>query len=72
METYDTLQEEVTAQTTVIGGAVTLMNGLKTKLDAAIAANAAGDPTKLQALSDSLGANTKQLADAVAANTPAA
>lgn len=64
-----TLQAAVAHETDVVDGAIVLLEGLKTKLDAAIAA---GDPAALQALSDSIGAETEKLASAVAANTPAA
>lgn len=63
------LQDAVAKETTVDEGAITLLNGLKTALDAAIAAN---DPAALQSLSDSLGAESTKLADAVTSNTPAA
>lgn len=60
------LRDKVEANTTVIESAIALIQGLKTKLDEAIAS---GDPAQIQALSDSLGAETQKLADAVAANT---
>ena len=62
------LQAKVAANTTVIESAITLIQGIKAALDAAIAAN---DPAALKALSDTLGAEDQKLADAVAANTPA-
>jgi hypothetical protein len=62
------LQTKVQANSDVIDSAVLLLTGIKAALDAAIAAN---DPAALKALSDSLGADTQQLADAIAANTPA-
>lgn len=49
--------------------AVTLLQGLKMQLDAAIASN---DPAKLEALSQQLGASTAALSAAITANTPAA
>jgi hypothetical protein len=64
----DTLKEQVAAAKTVGESAITLLNGLHTKLDEAIAS---GDMAALQALSDSLGANNQALADAVVANTVA-
>jgi hypothetical protein len=63
----DALKAAVTNNTTVIGSAITLINGLKKKLDDAIAS---GDPAALTALSAELGAQDQALADAVAANTP--
>jgi hypothetical protein len=63
------LEGKVQENSDVIDSAVTLLTGIKAKLDEAIAAN---DPAALQALSAALGADTQQLADAVVANTPAA
>ena len=60
---------KVNAQKTVVDGAVTLLQGLKSQLDAAIAA---GDMSQVQAVSDALDANTNELSAAVVANTPAA
>lgn len=59
------LQSDVAAQNTVVQSVVTLLQGLKAKLDAA-----GTDPVALKALSDQLEANTKALSDAVTANTP--
>lgn len=61
------LQADVADQTTVVASTVTLLQGIKAALDAAIASN---DPAALAALSTSLEANTKALSDAVTANTP--
>lgn len=63
------LTAKVAANSAVVDSAVELLNGLKQRLDDAIAS---GDPAQLQALSDALGADTQELSDAVAANTPAA
>lgn len=63
----DDLTTQVTNNNTLVGSAITLIQGLKTALDAA-----GTDPTKLKALSDSLGAKDQELADAITANTPAA
>lgn len=60
------LEADVTANSTVIGSAITLLQGLKQKLD-----EAGTDATKLAALSASLEGNTDALSAAVAANTPA-
>lgn len=65
----DALEAAVTRNTDVDASAIALLQGLKTKLDEAIAS---GDPAKLAAFSASLGASTDALAAAVAANTPAA
>lgn len=61
------LTAEVAETKTVSESAITLLNGLKAQLDAA-----GTDPVKLKELSDSLDANSKALAAAVEANTPAA
>lgn len=63
------LKSKVEANTAVTESAITLLAGLKEKLDAAIASE---DPAALKALSDQLGAETDKLAAAVTANTPAA
>lgn len=65
----DTLKAAVARNTDVENSAVTLLQGLKSKLDAAIAA---GDPAALTALSTELGSSADALAAAVIANTPAA
>ena len=62
------LQAKVTASGDATDAAVILLKGLKDKLDAAIAS---GSPAALQALSDSLGTNTDELAAAILVNTPA-
>lgn len=59
------LEQEVAENSTAIGSAVTLLQGLKAALDAA-----GTDPVKLKALSDQLSAQTDALAAAVVANTP--
>lgn len=69
MAELDDLRAAVARETEVDESAIVLLNGLKAKLDAAIAA---GDPAALKALSDSLGTESQKLADAVTANTPAA
>lgn len=71
------LQADVSAETSAVQSAVTLLGSLKSELDAALAAAAAAGATtdQLQALTDlstTLEANTTSLANAVAANTPAA
>lgn len=68
-EQLQTLTERVAAIETVGDSAIELLNGLKADLDAAIAS---GDEDALAALSERLGAQTAELAAAVAANTPAA
>lgn len=67
MSALDELKAAVAAEDTEIASAITLLNGLKAALDAAIAS---GDPAALKALSDDIGAQTAALAAAVTANTP--
>lgn len=62
----EALQAQVAANTTVIERAITLIQGIKAALDAAIAS---GDPAALTALSASLATEDQKLADAVAAAT---
>lgn len=64
----DALTAEVARNTDVDKSAVVLLKGLKAKLDEAIANN---NMPAVQALSDSLGASTSELAAAVTENTPA-
>ena len=63
----ESLTKQVSDSISVEDSAIILLNGLKTKLDAAIAS---GSPAALQALSDSLGAEKIKLAEAITANTP--
>jgi hypothetical protein len=70
MATLADIAAAVTAQTTVVGSVVTLLQQLSAELKAAIANSA--DPAALQALVDSINANATTLANAVTANTPAA
>jgi uncharacterized alpha-E superfamily protein len=67
MSALDDLTTQVAQNTSVEESAVTLINGLAAELQAA-----GTDPTKLAALQTSLAASAKDLAAAVAANTPAA
>lgn len=67
MTILDNLKAQVEANNTVVQSAVTLLNGLKAKLDEAMGST---DPTALQALSDHLAQETAALAAAVSANTP--
>lgn len=61
------LTAAVEKDTEVDQAAITLLNGLKAKLD-----EAGTDPVALKALSEQLGSNAQNLADAIVANTPAA
>jgi hypothetical protein len=64
----DNLRAEVAENGSAIDSAITLLNGLKTRLDEAIASN---DMSQVQALSEELSAKTDSLAAAITANTPA-
>lgn len=64
----DDLIQKVKDQKTVEDSVVALLTETNQKLKEAIASN---DPVKLQALSDALDANTKELSDAVASIAPA-
>lgn len=65
MSALSDLQTAVAAENTVIDSAVTLLQGLKTALDAA-----GTDPVALKALSDDITAKTNSLSAAIVANTP--
>ena len=72
----DNLTAKVTANTAVDQSALTLIQGITARIDAAIAAAQANGATpevlaKLVALSTELGSSSDALAAAVAANTPA-
>jgi hypothetical protein len=71
------LQTDVTNDTTVVGSAVTLIQGFSTQLAAAVAAAVAAGATPdqlsaLNGLQTTINTNASTLAAAVAANTPAA
>lgn len=66
MNKTEALQTAVSNNTTLIGSAITFIQGIKAALDAAIAAN---DPAALTALSTELGAKDQELAAAITANT---
>lgn len=61
------LTAKVEENASVDQAAIELLNGLKAKLDEAIASD---DPAAVQALADQLGSSSAALAAAVAANTP--
>ena len=69
----DLLVTEVSETKTVQDSAIALLNGLKSRLDAAIAELAANgiDNATLNQLSTDLDTSTNALAAAVSANTPA-
>lgn len=66
------LQAQVAANESVEQSAITLIQGLKTELDAAIASAPTDDGAALQALSATLATDDAALAAAITANTPAA
>lgn len=68
---FTQLESEVSRNKSVDESAAALINGFQTRLDEAIAANDAGDNSKLTALSADLRASSDSLAAAVSANTPA-
>src|SRR5438552_15834384 len=67
MATLDDLVTDVSSQSTVVDSVVTLLQGLRDQLAAALAF---GGPAKIQAVIDSIDANTAKLTAAVA-NSPA-
>jgi uncharacterized protein with von Willebrand factor type A (vWA) domain len=67
-ETLDRLTNEVAENREVIGSAITLIQGIKVRLDEAIASQ---DPAALEALASDLDSQTATLAQAVADNTVA-
>jgi len=72
MAEFAELEAEVAKNKSVISSAVALINGIAARVAEAVAANDAGDNTKLTSLATDLRADSQSLADAVAANTPAA
>lgn len=73
-DSLDRLQAEIQRDTDVTSSAATLLNGLSTELQSVKAELAAQgvDNTRLNTLIDNVASNTDALANAVAANTPAA
>lgn len=68
-QALDNLTAQVAAQEAVEASVITLLQTLKSELDAAISS---GDDAAVQAIADKLGTDTQALSDAVTANTPAA
>lgn len=66
MAALDDLRVEVAKNRDVTESAILLLQGLKQRLDDAIAS---GDPAAIAQLAIDLGSETQRLADAVAANT---
>lgn len=69
MATLDDILAETTSQKTLVDSVVTMIAGLHDQLTQALASN---DPAKVQAALDAIKANDTALAEAIAANTPAA
>lgn len=61
------LKAQVEKNNQVIESAITLINGLADQIR-----NSANDPAAIQAIADSMNAESEKLAAAIAANTPAA
>lgn len=72
MADFTGLQAEVTNLTSVVASAVALINGIAAQIEAAVAANDAGDNTQLATLASDVRSQADSLAAAVAANTPSA
>lgn len=68
----DQLKQNVSQLTDVTKSAVALLNGITARIDAAIAAQNAGDTTAVQAANDEIKADIASLGAAVASNTLAA
>ena len=68
MATLQDVRDAVARNTAVDQSIITLLSGISQQLKDALAQN---DPAAVQAVVDSIDANTKALADAVTANTPA-
>jgi len=68
MATLADIKAKVEAEHTVEQSAVTLLQQIAQMLKDA---QASGDPAAMQEIMDMLDANTKELSDAVVANTPA-
>lgn len=69
MATMQELRDAVERNITVDASIITLLNGISQQLKDALANN---DPVALQAVIDTLDADTKNISDAIVANTPAA
>lgn len=67
MANFDQLHADVEANGDAVDSAVTLLNDLSARI-----ADAADDPAEIQAIAAELSAQSTSLAEAVAANTPAA
>ena len=70
MAEFTEIEAQVASTVGVEASAAALINGFQARLDEAIAANDAGDNSKLAALSADLRASSDALAAAVASNPP--
>jgi hypothetical protein len=71
MADFTELIAEVERNRSVVDSAIAAINGIATQIEAAVAANDAGDNTQLASLAASVRAQADDLGAAVAANTPA-
>jgi hypothetical protein len=72
MADFSVVQAEVANLTSVTASVVAAFNGVADQVEAAVAANDAGDNSQLATLASDIRAQADSLAAAVAANTPAA
>lgn len=70
MADFTGMTAEIERNRSVVQSAVTLINGIAAKIDAAVAENDASDNTALTDLANSLRSDSDSLAAAVVANTP--
>jgi hypothetical protein len=70
MSTLDDVKAKVAEQSSVVASAVAFIDGLKDKLDAAVAElKAGGSPEKIKEIVDALDADKNKLAEAIKENT---
>jgi hypothetical protein len=72
MADFTEAKADVSALKSVVPSVVALLDGVAAQVDAAVAANDAGDNTQLASLSADIKAQADALAAAVVKNTPAA
>ena len=71
MADFTQLEAEVTNLSTVVDSAVAVINGIAAQVEAAVAANDAGDNSKLATLATDIRGRANALATAVASGTVA-
>lgn len=69
MADFSAIKAEVENLKSVNASAIALINGIAAKVEAAVAANDAGDNSELAGLADSIRSEASSLAAAVTANT---